>query len=780
MPPAQPRVSRPSSVSSDSEDDACGEAESSIQGDAADVDPQHQRLVDRCRSAVSSTDFGLMKRALKDAQITVNNYYNEIQRLKGEVSHLKAALTTVAAISRRQRSKKKNEEDDVIREVLPTDVDDLAAAILEQSKRSAQIYVLFWCYFTSDSLMGHCKPRIAWENVEERFASDKSRKQGYIAELFECVPELYHDYVTLKRKPFPQLFLKYAGNTRLNTASRARSAAAQIFVELRSIFDDARNKLKAQGKWPTDWKAQRIHTFHQDLFDIDFDRNLEFKQWCKILYAEFRDDLPSGLFKNEALIQLALVLIHGPKAVNGSPSACKFRKGSPLAKIEPTTSAGLIALCAILVRFLLTADKEFPNSSVGAQSKIDWPQEFMKYKRYLMTSWNDETTKDLVSFWNRWVFPNAAASLDLEFQVTGDGPNVVGEDDEADIATMRRAAEEERLAREQASGQSHSGSAPRTPATLDNWYSQAGPSPSQAPSQQPEIMDELDLTVEPEIEIIDQGIQETGHIPVMFEIDGEEDDEDDEESPPGASVLPSFLTAKSAVHLPAVRSLANQAEASIITSTTSFSPAKVSLPKRTIAPTKTPQLPLPTFQPLPPPAQKTKRLQEVRYNTKNGVKIVQMLVTNDEDSDDSNTTATNPLAPPLLAPVGKQRPGRAVEFEEDVQVLSKPLPPPVAQQLSSSKQAQLQEPKNPEPLASSSETPAPAPSKVSKAAKKGSSKGKGKGGAPDVPLDNGAIQEPEAEAPAQEPAQCRKATSSKPPITQGATTHSGSRCQGGS
>jgi hypothetical protein len=300
-----------------------------------------------------------------------------------------------------------------------------------------------------------------------------------------------------------------------------RSAGAQIFAGLDELFDKAREDLEGQGEWPRGREARKVHTFHQDLFETEFDRGLvpvfldvlgydaekrEFKRWCKILYADFKSDTPSGLFKNTALIrvcfldsfgsflthafaQLALVMIYGPKAVNGSSAACKFRKGNPLAGTDPTTSAGLIALCAILVsclwhgkfcvntdippkaRFLLTADQEFPNSCVGAQTKIDWPQEFMKYKRYIMTSWDDQTTRDLVVFWNTNVFPTSLASVDSEFQLDDTGSGLRGRvenEDEDDIAVMRQAAEQERLAREQQTHRSHISGLSSFPSVVDD------------------------------------------------------------------------------------------------------------------------------------------------------------------------------------------------------------------------------------------------------------------------------------------------------------------------
>jgi hypothetical protein len=137
--------------------------------------------------------------------MTIDEYYDQLCKSKVEVAQLKAALTTIAAMHRRQRSKKNTEEDDVIDNTIPPDVNSIATALVEQAKKAAQIYVLCWCYFTSDSLMGHRKPRVRWDDVDVCFATEKSKKEGYIAELFKCVPLRYHDYLILKRKPFPQL-----------------------------------------------------------------------------------------------------------------------------------------------------------------------------------------------------------------------------------------------------------------------------------------------------------------------------------------------------------------------------------------------------------------------------------------------------------------------------------------------------------------------------------------------------------------------------------------------
>lgn len=149
----------------------------------------------------------MFHQALTSSQKTLDSYYDRLRKSQIEVARLKAALTTIAALSRKpkNRSKKKDENDDLIREVLPIDVDKLATMIHEAAKMSAQLYVLFWTYFTTDMLMGHKKPKVAWDDVQVRFATRESQKSALIAELFECVPPVFHDYLTLKKKPFSQL-----------------------------------------------------------------------------------------------------------------------------------------------------------------------------------------------------------------------------------------------------------------------------------------------------------------------------------------------------------------------------------------------------------------------------------------------------------------------------------------------------------------------------------------------------------------------------------------------
>jgi hypothetical protein len=116
-------------------------------------------------------------------------------------------------------------------------------------------------------------------------------------------------------------FFQYAGQARSNAASRVRSVAAQIFQDLHDVFEKKRNKLERERKWPSNRDAQRRHVFDQDLFHRTFDRTLvpifldmlgfdegkkEYKRWSKILYENFQDDVPTGLFKNEALIRVCL------------------------------------------------------------------------------------------------------------------------------------------------------------------------------------------------------------------------------------------------------------------------------------------------------------------------------------------------------------------------------------------------------------------------------------------------------------------------------------------
>lgn len=273
----------------------------------------------------------------------------------------------------------------------------------------------------------------------------------------------------------------------------------------------------------------------------------------------------------------------------------------------------------------------------------------------------------------------------------------------------------------------------------------------------------------------EQGFHETGHPSVMFGVDGEQDDEDDQDSPPGGSVLPSFLTATTAVRLPAVRSLANPSETHVVISTTSFSPAKVSLSKKSKPATKARPIPPPAFSPLPPPAQKTRPVREATIVTKNGG--TKTILIEMDSADDEDAVPAEPRAP------AKQKQGSTVEFGEHAQAPSRPKPRPITSRPSSSQQASLEKPSDPRDVAvDDQDQSAPAPSKPTRA-KKGSTKGKAKekGGAPgEGPGEVFEEPGPGPEPPVKEAATRRQAASSKPAVTtRGAATRSSSRQKSG-
>ena len=145
-----------------------------------------------------------MIQALDNAQVKIDELDRALSQKDVEIAHLKSGLTTIAAMLRKpkQRSKKNNDDEDLLDEVLPTDVQELAVAIHNAAKHAAHIHVLFWTYFTSEKYLGHKRPAMAHNDVGRRWISLKSRLDGLIAEYFESVPELFHDYLVLKKKPF--------------------------------------------------------------------------------------------------------------------------------------------------------------------------------------------------------------------------------------------------------------------------------------------------------------------------------------------------------------------------------------------------------------------------------------------------------------------------------------------------------------------------------------------------------------------------------------------------
>lgn len=68
-----------------------------------------------------------------------------------------------------------------------------------------------------------------------------------------------------------------------------------------------------------------------------------------------------------------------------------------------------------------------------------------------MTTWSDPTTKDLINYWNRRVFPNSSGFVDPEAESWVDGvdhESIDADESVDEIATLRAAAARDWRAKE--------------------------------------------------------------------------------------------------------------------------------------------------------------------------------------------------------------------------------------------------------------------------------------------------------------------------------------------
>ncbi|KAH6871583.1 hypothetical protein BKA70DRAFT_1451038 [Coprinopsis sp. MPI-PUGE-AT-0042] len=288
-----------------------------------------------------------------------------------------------------------------------------------------RLYVLL-VFSTPPSLFTTPRPAFAWDNATVRFASPENELAALTAKLYVAVPSVLHDYVRYQNEAFVKLFHSSCNNLRSSTVNRLQQNGSVIFASIAPLFEKEQSKLKEAGKWPKS-TAKREPLTAKDK-PKKGKEGKQYKCWAPILYLDPESPLTEELFRNPALIIIALIMLCGPSAAMGDPSACKFDRRNPLQRgKDRATTPGLIAFCAILARFLLSPDSNFPNFTTGATSKIDYLGDFNAYKKFLIKHWDTSGIQDLIEYWDSKVFPNSwGRSMD-----TGEEPDA-GDLDESD------------------------------------------------------------------------------------------------------------------------------------------------------------------------------------------------------------------------------------------------------------------------------------------------------------------------------------------------------------
>lgn len=135
----------------------------------------------------------------------------ERQDLVQKFVELQRYVVILAASKRKKRRRARaadndsDDEDEEYAGMVPANLLDRAIAIRTGAQKAAHTYVVFWNCSTPRSLTGSPKPSFEWDDVDKRFESEETARRALTAELYQCTPSKFHEFIRFDRDPFCSL-----------------------------------------------------------------------------------------------------------------------------------------------------------------------------------------------------------------------------------------------------------------------------------------------------------------------------------------------------------------------------------------------------------------------------------------------------------------------------------------------------------------------------------------------------------------------------------------------
>ncbi|KAF9480049.1 hypothetical protein BDN70DRAFT_993004 [Pholiota conissans] len=231
-----------------------------------------------------------------------------------------------------------------------------------------------------------------------RYSSINLKKPslGRAAELYESIPERFREIMALSgssaqanKNYFVRQFLHFHSSGRSNAISKSlRPNCREIFD-----FDYSTN--------PSD-REKSAHI--RELLGVTDDG--KYARFPPILFANNNSNDPTGRFQNEYLFKMAKVVLFGAGILRGGKAVARTPSAYLHDDVLACATPGLIAWCALIVRFLLSKDKIFDGSGMGAESGINYLSDYDFYVRYIISAReiNEGWHTALMKKWNTEVF----------------------------------------------------------------------------------------------------------------------------------------------------------------------------------------------------------------------------------------------------------------------------------------------------------------------------------------------------------------------------------------
>ncbi|KDQ23922.1 hypothetical protein PLEOSDRAFT_1108392 [Pleurotus ostreatus PC15] len=332
---------------------------------------------------------GLVK-ALQDAQLENGELKQQIAALQDKIAALEA--------SKPRRGKKSNTTSQ------EGEADD------NRVSRIAKQFTIMHHLWVPDEIFPVLRPPKP-STDPSYFGAREKWTLAIAAELYEVFPEDMHG--TLRLASTGSEFRLAMGAQRQAMAHTLRNCAANIFASIgvpSQVFES-----KESRRTSPELKAL-----------LKPSKNGLYPSLPPLLYPPGNS---TDIFQNPILPLILRVALFGKTSLSSTPAANS--SGRKWAVTEVTT--GSICLSATIARFLASPDSEL--SPIGAQTKINYEQDFHDYYGLIESTKNSRKGRQLRAFFQQIVFKEVPRAK----QNSGDGDEDSDQDDASEFARIKAA-----------------------------------------------------------------------------------------------------------------------------------------------------------------------------------------------------------------------------------------------------------------------------------------------------------------------------------------------------
>ncbi|KAF9793538.1 hypothetical protein BJ322DRAFT_1017019 [Thelephora terrestris] len=245
----------------------------------------------------------------------------------------------------------------------------------------------------------HLKSLGPWHSG--RCASDAAWNEGSVAELYELLPERYHELIEHSAL-FADEFMMGAKSARTALIDTVRKNASRIFA-IRLVTD-----VEMYAKC---YNRSTVPVF-ANLLKSPKNPDETYATYPCILFKNYEVD-NRGLFGSVAILNILKAVLYGPTAIGSTTESQRSGpKGSARTWELKTVTPGCIAMAAVVAQFIISPDQLF--SEKGAISKINYRDRFKQYKRLIIKNIDTPRMVQLITRLNTELFhihsPNEPSS----------------------------------------------------------------------------------------------------------------------------------------------------------------------------------------------------------------------------------------------------------------------------------------------------------------------------------------------------------------------------------